>query len=198
MPASVVYIANLAVSHFGDSATIASMTENTKAARYCNLHYEQARDETLAAFDWSFARKQIALADLGTPPDPWAYRYALPTDCLAARWLVDPSDPDRLPIEFELAANDTLDQACLLTDEPDAVLRYTARVASVALFSPPFILAVSFKLADYVCKPLTGDTKLKAAMQAGYVRALSAATTHDANQGFRDPNRTPDHIAARG
>jgi len=193
---SVLYIGNLALSHLGDSGRVADLNENTKAAYYVRLHYEQARDDTLAAAAWGFARKFQALADLGDPPDQWTYRYALPTDCVTARNLVDTTGLNLHP-EFELAIADTLDQVCVLTDEPEAVLCYTARVEQVALFPAPFVDALALRLADYLCRPLTGDTKLKAKLQADYLRALSMAQTHDANQGSPERNRTPDHLAAR-
>lgn len=196
MATSDVYIANLAIAHLGDGAAIASLTENTKPARYCNLHFAQARDETLAAQRWNFARKYRALADLGTPPAHWVYRYAYPADCITARFIV-PDAPTDAPIPFELALSDDLESRVILTDREEAELCYTAQVVQVALFPPAFIHAMAWALAILVCKPLTGDLKLMTTLMQGYNQALAVAGAQDANEEHRDPNRTPDWLAAR-
>ncbi len=46
----------------GASRTINSLTEKSKEAGLCDLHYESARLEVLADFDWNFAIKRVALA----------------------------------------------------------------------------------------------------------------------------------------
>lgn len=198
MATSEVYIFNLAHSHLGDGGRVASRTENTKAAYYCNLHYEQARDNVLAAHRWDFARKYVVLADLGDPPSPWDYRYAYPTDCITARQVVSANwPPSANPEPFALGVSDALDMRCLFTDVEEAILCYTARVTDPLLFPAPFTLALSWHLAELVCTPLTGDLKLKTTLLAGYRAALSAAATFDANEGVEILERVPDGIAAR-
>lgn len=198
MAVSNVTIANLALSHIGHGAPVASLTEHTKAARQCDLNLEPAREATLAAHRWGFATKYLALADLGSPPERWAYRYSYPTDCVTARELVRGS-PLEAPIPFELAVTDDRTARCLLTDREEAVLCYTARITEPALFPPAFVTALSWCLAEMICLPMTGDLKLKQAMYSGYQAALSRAAALDANEAAaaRD-NTPPDWLAARG
>ena len=79
---SDIDICNRALSRLGTRATIAALSENSTEARTAAIWYATTRDALLRAADWNFARRRVALAELGTPPTGWAFRYALPTDCL--------------------------------------------------------------------------------------------------------------------
>ena len=80
--ASVIEICNRALSNIGNSRSINSLTEASKEAGQCSLHFDSCRDAALADFDWNFATKRLALADTNNPPPDWAYSYQYPTDCL--------------------------------------------------------------------------------------------------------------------
>lgn len=66
--ASVVEICNRALSNIGNSRSINSLTEASKEAGECSLHFEACRDAVLSDFDWNFATKRVALADTSNPP----------------------------------------------------------------------------------------------------------------------------------
>lgn len=53
--ASEIEICNIALSRIGNSRSINSMTEASKEANQCSLHYEQCRDAVLSDFPWNFA-----------------------------------------------------------------------------------------------------------------------------------------------
>ncbi|MFN6798793.1 hypothetical protein ACK4QH_23255, partial [Proteus mirabilis] len=76
---------------------INSMTEASKEAVQCNLHYAQCRDSVLADFPWNFATKKVALANTNNPPPNWAYAYRYPNDCLKAIGIVEPHQKYRRP-----------------------------------------------------------------------------------------------------
>ena len=80
--ASVVEICNRALSYIGNSRSINSLTEASKEAGECSLHFEACRDAVLSDFDWNFATKRVALADTSNPPPDWEYAYQYPSDCL--------------------------------------------------------------------------------------------------------------------
>ena len=69
--ADLIQIANLSLSRIGTRSSIADLAEDSPEARGFNTVYEQARDETLEAVDWGFARARRYLADLGAPPVDW-------------------------------------------------------------------------------------------------------------------------------
>jgi hypothetical protein len=102
-----VDIYNLALAHVGTRSTVASPTEDSQEARACRRFYTQARDETLTAAWWTFARRTAVLTLLkaapGTPEfqgvvsntwndsypaPPWLYSYAYPADCARARYII--------------------------------------------------------------------------------------------------------------
>jgi hypothetical protein len=196
---AAVDICNMALSNLGARSRIASLTEQSEEARHCLLWYAASRDATLQAADWNFARKRAALATVdGASVDDWAYVYAYPSGCLQARRIatalraVDPP-----PFEVATLTVSGTDYICILTDEPEAVLVYTRPVENPNLFSPRFIVALSWALAANIALPITGKTDLArvAAQQAqGWI---GAAETSDANEQGRDAPREASWVEAR-
>lgn len=89
---SQVSICNMALSHLSIGKVIASITEKSAEARACSAFYDQAKDEVLRDFAWPFATRTVTLALVAPQPTPeWAYSYRYPSDCLAARRLLNGS-----------------------------------------------------------------------------------------------------------
>ncbi len=89
--ASEVDICNLALSHLGDTAEIASLSERSTQAKLCARFYPMARNTMLEMATWSFATRRVKLALVDNPTlaiaqsvDPtanqgtWQYAYAMP------------------------------------------------------------------------------------------------------------------------
>jgi hypothetical protein len=181
---SEVEICNLALSHVSASARIESLTENSNEAYYCNLHFQTARDAMLEAMDWGFARRYVTLADLGTPPADWSYRYAYPQDCVSARSLHNSTDRQK-GYPFEVAAlveSETITGRVILCDIDGAELRYTARVTTPGVFSASFVTGLSWQLAYNIAKPLTGSNQERDAAGQGLALFMAQAQVADANQ----------------
>jgi hypothetical protein len=71
-------ICNMALTRLGHDQ-ISSLTENTKGASLCSLHYDVCRDALLRAHPWNFAIARAALAQEATTPNhEYSYRYTLP------------------------------------------------------------------------------------------------------------------------
>jgi hypothetical protein len=191
MPASVVSISNMALSRIGTRSSITSLNEASTEALHCKLLFDQARDATLEAHDWVFARKRVALADLGTPPGGWSHRYALPSDCIAPRFLETGTRTERRA-SFRIEGRD------LLADTDGATLVYTARITDPALFPPSFASALSWGLGAELAIPLTGKESLHQRCAQMWQSAINTAAVNDANADA--PDETPDAlwIAARG
>ncbi len=81
---NITDICNLALNHIGREQ-IASLDEDTEAARTCKLHYDLQRQVLLRAYTWSFAKKYKKLALIDTTTPGWKYTYAYPPDCVMAR-----------------------------------------------------------------------------------------------------------------
>lgn len=91
----VIDIWNMALLGVGAQATVADIDEDSKEANTCRTFYTNLRTSLLRAAPWGFARRQIALTELGnleeeTSPYPWLYKYAYPTDAMCMRYLIPP------------------------------------------------------------------------------------------------------------
>lgn len=206
-------VCNRALLRIGSSQLINDLGQNSPTARSCLALYPDARDATLEARWWPFARRRKVLAALTDGErGGWAYAYTLPSDCIAPRYIDGDSDPEdtndiltgtfdptgitsgALPVPFETEDDETSGRV-LLTDQPSAELVYTARIDQVARFTPTFKDALAFKLAADLAfgvakKPAVGEAMLKA-----FEAALSRAAASSSKQA--KPRRRPMSVFER-
>jgi hypothetical protein len=188
----------MALGRIGQSIFIDALSENSQAADVCNRFYEPCRDMTLADGHWNFATTRVALADLGTPPTNWLYRYALPADCLAARYLVvegsrNPLAKTRIP--FEVAEED--DARVLYTDQEDAELVYTKRQENPNLFSPQFVSALAWLLASEIAMPLSAAPSIGTNAYKMYLNGISQAQAGSLREGQDDVEPDCEFLTGR-
>lgn len=87
---SQVAICNLALHHLATGKQITSLTEKSEEARVCNVFYDQVKDEVLRDFAWPFATVTVTLELVQQQPTfEWGYSYRMPSDCLAARRILN-------------------------------------------------------------------------------------------------------------
>ncbi len=189
---SEVEICNQALDLVG-AETIVSLGEASAGARACQRLYPQARDALLSLHPWRFAASRQALALLAeSPPAGWSLVYALPSDCLVARFL---EAADGLPAgpttRFEVRAE------TLLTDLDQAVLIYTRRVETSGSFDPLFCESLSALLAVRLGAALRVDDALMREAQRAYQLALGQARAADANQASNRDQPEAEWIEAR-
>lgn len=210
---SEVEICNLALSHLGDSATVASIDppEGSSQAEHCQRWYPVARDALLEMGEWNFATSRAVLAELNNPYQQWQHTYAVPADCLKVLEIISVDAPGDLTASFDqdrFSANSWIPGVAyaytpqnysvemdiasgaqvILTNVPQAMIRYTRKVTDTARFSPLFGAALARYLAHYLAGPvLKGETgmnvgqgQLQIAMQM-----LSMAAVSGANQSQR-------------
>lgn len=100
---SEVTICNLALSHLGDTAEVASIKppEASVQAQLCARFYYVARNALLEMGSWGFATRRVKLAELtpddvacGWRPHPWRHVYALPNAVINAIAVVPHDAPD--------------------------------------------------------------------------------------------------------
>ena len=188
--ATEVQICNIALSRIGQNQGIDSLAEKSQAAALCDLHYEQCRDDVLSEFDWPFAESRIFLADLGSPPEAWGYRYAYPADCLKARYIAlpgmeNPPAQSRIPFKVVNAGN----SRAVLTNQEQAELVYTMRVTNTGLFSSPFVSALAWRIAAELAMGLTSKPdNYAAAMNSYRVELMRAqALSYEQSQESEPP-----------
>lgn len=206
-------ICNMALAHI-KAARITTLSERSEEAEYCNIFYDTARKATLEAFNWSFARKNMALVQMNeyTGDDftryGFTYRYAYPSDCAKARYIpragtagrpfspyADTYEPQRyvmadaaaIPARFKLELGDTENRRTILTNEEDAVLVYTKDITDTNLFNGQFVLALSYHLAGLLGTPLGKGRSDFDRWMGAFNEYMAGVAESDANEDY-DPN----------
>lgn len=213
--ASEVEIANLALAHLGDSATVSSFSppEGSAQAEKCARFYPLARDVMQEDFTWNFCvrRKMLALV-ASWSSGKWAYAYAAPSEMINAISLSHPdASSDQVDVlggrpgaPFQIEGTDT-GQLVILTNLPGAELRYTVKVRDSTKFSAQFVEALSWRLASMLAGPiLKGEAGMKMtqsclqiAMSLGSAAAVKNANSSQEERGQGGRGYVPSSIGAR-
>lgn len=220
---SDVQICNLALDAAGTRSTIASLQENSEEANACARQYAPALSSMLQGARWNFARAQVSMTLLKdgtlTPPDsvptPWIYEYDYPSDCVAARFIMPllqmspgtavgsqglPSSigaPVRFLVGTDLDASNNRIKV-ILTNQPNAILVYTAAVTDTGLFDDQFTDAFANYLAYRISVPLSGDKALAKINYQLAIEACKKAEASNNNEGLTVIDNVPDWIRVRG
>lgn len=185
--ASEVQIARLALQHLGDRYDITSLTEASPEAEQVNLVFDTVRDMVLREHPWKFARKYATPAALsGVVPGNWDYMFTYPPDALRVLHIVNPLGDDQPPIRFEVAQNSD-DLRVLLCNESEPTFAYTQKVTDPQQFDPQFVTALSYRIAQYIAMPITGDRGIMSDMKTLADDEIGRAQESDANEGFEAP-----------
>lgn len=181
--ASEVDICNLALGHLGDNATVASLEppEGSAQAEHCARFYPIARDALQELHSWNFCTRRVQLAQLdGVSFSQWRHVYAEPAGVVSMIAVLPPEAPDdysaAVPMSFTqfdaghptgqgiytpqpfALETDDLGRSLILTNQDNAVLRFTAVTTDTTKFPPLFVLALSWQLASMLAGPiLKGD-----------------------------------------
>ena len=207
--ASVVTFCNIALTHLGDRATVASIDppEGSAQADHCAMFWPVARDEALSSEDWRFASTVATLAALddSLQTDPrWRYGYVVPADFLVARELVF-SDGNTVTLEpgsplWELG---TLASGApiIFCNYENVALRYTRKIADPNRYPAKFGTALTYLLASYLAGPVVkGKSGAQASQtaRAAWDRLRGEAAVTDANQARTSSAFTPAGVRVRG
>jgi hypothetical protein len=176
--ASEVDICNEALANLGDSATVASINppEGSAQAEHCQMFYPMARDTLLEMHEWNFATKRVLLAPVASPASSWGYAYALPNNMQKALAVLasDALDDTLInltglstygdfsagvgtivaapqPYQIESLPDGT---GIVLTNQPDAVLRYIERVTDTSKFYATFRRCLACALSSMLAGPV--------------------------------------------
>lgn len=189
-------ICNLALSQIGAARLTDWAADTTESAVQCRLWYELVRDELMEDFDWSFARKHMALSAISAESfTNWTYVYAFPGDCLKAR-LIENS-VDNAKILFEVRAKVNTIGSCIVCNEASPTLVYTEKVTNTTAYPSAFIRALGLKLAASIAYPLRNDLQLQQQVEALSTFALSKAQLSDVKEGVVQVDDTSGIIDSR-
>lgn len=237
---SPVDVANMALDNIGARFSITSLTPPYPPPNAVTVarHYTPKIDALHRAAHWNCTRTQKSLGLLkaawGTPenpngttlpipPQPWAYEYAYPADCLKVRFLftnpqanngnlsgqpIFPAGVTSTPlwssqdaalfvvaIDTDAAGNQV---KVILTNCEFAIGVYTARIVNPDLWDPHFLAAASATLGAWLVGPLANSAeKLKQQIEIATSIILQARIS-DGNEGVTIIDHVPDWMAVRG
>lgn len=199
--ASNTEICNIALSHVGVGKSIANLdTEQSQEAVVCRVFFETVRDAVLRDFAWPFASRTVAVGLIEEDPnDEWDYSYRYPTDCLSIRRVLSGvrNDTHQSRVPYKIAQDD--DGRLIYCDTEDAEIEYTVRAEDPELYSPDFVMALSFRLAFYIAPRLTGGDPFGLGSRAlkMYEYEISKAKASAANEEQYDNLPESEFIRTR-
>lgn len=200
MPVAPIDIYNQALARIGVfNGFLVVPEEQTKEANICGLFYSACVDYVLRDHPWNFAKRRALLNDLGTPPTGWAYRYALPGDCVSVRYIVNPfvrNPREDQAVPFEVASSGT--QRVIHTDLAEAELVYTASITDLSQWDPILTSALAYRLAAEIAMPLGKTADVAQAAMQGYYRDSSNAAARGLAEGKADTEPQCEALAIRG
>lgn len=187
--ASKIDVFNMALSHIGSSETVADELERSPERVTCSRFWDTCRDALFSYKDveWKFATATVALADLGTPPDGWGFRYRYPNDCINALEILNGvcrTPPEEFKTKFDIQYE--ADGRVILTDKEEAVLRYTKRVEEVERWPSYFVEAMAARLASFIAAPLKKDLATRNDMINLAEQSIQVAIAASLNEGQPD------------
>lgn len=200
--ASQIDVSNLCLSILG-KPTIASLLDNSNAARVLNVEYDLIRRALLTGrATWRFSIKRASLPVLSTAPvsGPYTQQYAMPTDCLRVL-LAGDTYPGLDLSDYRLGPTDAgyqVEGRNILCDYGAPLsLKYVGDITDTTLFDPWFVVYFAAELAYTCCERLTGsDAKQEAAAKRKQM-AMSQATASNALENTPEFPADDTWIAAR-
>ena len=85
----------------------------------------------------------------------------------------------------------------ILTDQESAKLVYTQNIETTSLFTPNFVMTLSYYLASLISFSLTGKLTLKEAMENQYMKWLFISSGNNGNEEVSQDERDAVWIRAR-
>jgi hypothetical protein len=198
--ASKVEICNLALFHLGNGKEIASIDERSQEAAVVRRFFDPALEAVLRDFDWPFATKIAALAQVSVNPNTeWKFSYRYPSDCINIRRVLSGTRQDtaKSKVPFKIAQGPA--GILIFCDIEQASIEYTVLTTNTQLFPPDFTMALSYKLAAYIAPRVTGGdpTKLGPRALQLYEYEISKAKAAALNEEQPDLQLDSEFITAR-
>ncbi len=227
-------ICNRALLSIGSQSQISSFNEGSTQADACSTLFTPTFESLARAAYWNCLRQQAVLSliqaaqgtpenpsgtTLPLPPTPWLYAYQLPSDSLAARFIIPTFPPQvvgsvpisgamiaassaaavgQIPfrVSYSLDINNNPIQV-ILTNQTQAQLVYTVNQPNPQIWDSMFQSAMVASLAAYLVPALSMNMPL-ANMQAKIAdNIVLAARVRDGDEGTTSQDHVPDWIQGR-
>ena len=175
-------ICNMALDKLGVQS-IRSFEDSTTQADMCKRYYDQARKEVLRAHDWTFAKRDVALALLDMKSGDWRYLYVYPRDC--EKVITVYGEGQKGFYKGQMGYYDIFspreELVVIGTDVGKAYLEYVYDAVNADKFSSEFVSVLTFKLACAM-NALSASSGLLQENMSLYQDALRRATASNKNE----------------
>lgn len=196
--ASRLQIYNMALSHIGMKKIYSTSTQNPSLVA-CDLHYPEALEDTYSEYSWSFATVKEQFASPSIDIVGWDYVYTYPPKAAIVNAVFSAANVDyKDEQEFEVVFVPGSNKKVICSNEPDAYIEYTYIVEDTTLFSPKFVLALSFKLAALIAFSLTADASKSDEMRNAAAGVIAEAKRINFKEKIKRPEQSNKIVDARG
>lgn len=196
MTFSKAQIYNITLNILGVSTPLENANNNDNRTILLNNYYELARDYVLKDFDWNFASvfKKLSVCLDTVEESKYTYCYDYPNDCVCAREIFNKDD---YTIK-EYSINALSDGAkVILTDTPEAILRYTKRIDKEVYYTSEFSMALSYYLASLTSSVITGSLQKGELAYEKYKQIIKHARLINASESAETLYDTTTYIDTR-
>jgi hypothetical protein len=199
MALTVIKICNMALSHIGQSKTIASLDEVNPGAQQCKLLFDLSRDAVLRAHPWNFAEKIEALVLIsGESILGWDYLYQKPAKCLNALAVLNASTlTEPRPQKFKAVMSPLTNVQAIACNLEGAYLKYTKQVEDPAVWDSMFADLVSWHLAAALAVPITGKNELALSCMQMFASKQPEAMRMNAGESQNTPEQSSEYVNSR-
>ena len=183
MASSKVQIANIALTTYLGKGRINALDEQNPTALMCSIHFDDARQEVLSEWPWSFATRRGVLArltdDANDKPE-WRSKFAKPARLLRINWVNDPVCAKNAMTDREVFDPPRIVEGDFIySDLDDASIEYVEDVDDPTAYPPKFTQALAANLASKIAIPLTETASKASDALAAYAQMLDEAKVQD-------------------
>lgn len=202
-----VYIFNRALSIARQGKTISGYDEQSNLARLCRLHYDAARREALAAFDWSFALKVIKASRLDAKEfgvAGYKYLFVIPADNIVIRGVYSSFEEakQKKPVNLAFSPETVIGSdgnIYIGSDLEEIYIKYIQDNEAYPFWNPAFMEYVSACLSLRIGQSLSLSAVKIAEITNDKTRAyMTAATLLSTEKNNNDVSKDRRYIKARG
>ena len=177
MAASKLALCNMALARLGNPQTLqqTDLDNNTNnAALICNALYNDVLRTVISEHMWSCCLTRVTISANGTAPNHgYAYRYAVPSDCLQV-----------LEMNSSSAYNDfVVESGWILSNDSVCKILYLFENTTVTTWNIFLERAFLAKFVAELCMGTTGDLRRYSGYLQAYQFELQNCITMDSMQG---------------
>ena len=176
MPMDKVQICNIALGWLGGNP-IMSVDDLSTEAMLCKQNYDLAREFTLEARDWSFAKDRYVLLPMDPgPPFEYSHWFQLPAGYSRVTRICK-DEKMKVKIDWVKEGN------VILANNAILYMYYIKKITDESIFPSGFTNTLVARLAADIALSLTASRPMAEAMEQKYRMFLEESGTMDGMQG---------------